>query len=58
MADCANITISEDAADGLITTAINSGYSEDFSDDTAGGLITDINYILWVFLFQIMKRIN
>ena len=41
--NCADITISDDAKDELITTAINAGSSTDFSDDSAGVLISAIN---------------
>ena len=43
LTDCANMTISDNAADELIATAINSGNSADFLDDSAGGLIAAIN---------------
>ena len=35
--------ISDDAADGLIATAINDGDLQDFSEDAVGGLITTID---------------
>ena len=41
--DCAEINISDNAADELIATAINAGDSTDFSDDAAGGLIAATN---------------
>ena len=37
--DCADITIPDDAADGLIATAIDSGYSTDCYDNAADGLM-------------------
>ena len=41
--DCADKSISDDAADELIATDINYGDLMDFSEDYAGGLITTIN---------------
>ena len=41
--DCADITISDNAADILIATAINSGTQTDFDDDSECALITVIN---------------
>ena len=41
--DCADVTISNDTADELFATAINDGDSTNFSDNSAGGLITAIN---------------
>ena len=40
--DCADIKISEDAADELIATAINAGNLTDCSDNAEGGLIANI----------------
>ena len=37
LTDCADITISDDAADKSITTTTNDGYSMNFSDNAAGG---------------------
>ena len=39
--DCAYITISDHAEDGLITTAIDAGDLTDCSGDAADGLITN-----------------
>ena len=41
--DCADKSISDDAADELITTAINAGNSTYFAEDAAGGLIAAID---------------
>ena len=41
--DCADIMISDDAADELIATAINYGDSSDSSVSATGGLIASIN---------------
>ena len=43
--DCVDITISDDAADGLIATSIDAGDSTDCADDHAGGLIAGINAV-------------
>ena len=40
---CADKSISDDAADEQIATAINAGDSMYFSEYSAGGLIADIN---------------
>ena len=37
--DCADITVSDDAADGLIAITIDAGILTDCSEDAAGGLI-------------------
>ena len=42
--DCANIMISDDTSDGLISTAIYDGNSMDCDEDTAVGLIADIGF--------------
>ena len=41
--DFSDITISDDASDGLIATDINAGNSTDCYEGAAGGLIADIN---------------
>ena len=41
--DCADITISDYAVDGLIATDINAGNSTDFSYDAAGGLVASVD---------------
>ena len=41
--ECADIKVSDDAADGLITIAIGGFNSTDFSEDAVGGLITPID---------------
>ena len=43
LTDCADIMISDDAADGLIDTAIDVDNLTDCADDAAGGLIAAIN---------------
>ena len=44
LTDCADIIISDDAADELIATATNARDSADFSGGATSGLIASINY--------------
>ena len=43
LAYCADVTFSYDAADGLIDTGTNAGYLRDCDNDSAGGLLADID---------------
>ena len=46
--DCADITVSDDAEDGLIAIAIDAGNSTYFAQDDAGGYITDIDSVVYM----------
>ena len=43
--DCSDLSIPNDAADGLIATDIDAGNSKDFAEDALDGLIDAINAV-------------